>query len=77
MTNVRRFQRFLSFRLLGILKSPFSPYNSRPWSQLNIDAVATMVDYSAVVIGPGAFNYSASYGFEATPIAAICELGMS
>ena len=63
--------------MLGILKAPFKPYNSQPWSKLNIDSVATMVDYSMVVIGPGDFNYSASYGFEATPIAGICELGKS
>jgi hypothetical protein len=34
-----------------------------------------MLDYSTVIIGPGSFSYSASYGYEATPIGAICEYG--
>ncbi len=33
------------------------------------------MDYYAVIIGPGTFNYSISYGLEMNPFPAICQYG--
>ena len=50
-------------------------YNIQPWTSLQLDAISTMMDYNTVIIGPGSFTYSVSYGYEVTPLPAICEFG--
>ena len=37
--------------------------------------IPTMMDYYTVVIGPGTFDYSISYGYDMNPFPAICQYG--
>ena len=71
MTNIIRIVTFS----IGMITTTTGGYNIQPWTSLQLDAIPTMMDYNTVIIGPGAFNYSVSYGYEATAIPAICELG--
>ena len=71
MTNIIRIVTFS----IGMITTTTGGYNIQPWTSLQLDAIPTMMDYNTVIIGPGTFNYSVSYGYEATSIPAICELG--
>ncbi len=63
------------FTIPGVLQTTLNDYNIEPWSQLEPDVVDTMIDYYTIILGPGYFNYSISYGNENRSVAAICELG--
>jgi hypothetical protein len=60
--------------LSGVIQNTLGNFDVGPWPLL--DQIETMMDYFVVVLGPGFFNYSVSYGNEKFSIPAICELGI-
>ncbi len=58
----------------GIMKQ-VTGVNLQSWSSLNMKVIPTMMDYYTIIIGPGTFNYSISYGFDSNPFPAICQYG--
>ena len=67
-------QDFLQF--LGILQDTRGIYNIGPWTSLNLDAIDTFMDYYTVIYSPSSFNYTVTYSYDASKIAAIFEHGM-
>jgi hypothetical protein len=60
----------------GILETTTGSYDISPWSGLNLDSIDTMMDYFTIIASnPDSLTYSVTYGYEQTPVSAICLYG--
>jgi hypothetical protein len=58
------------------LKNTLGVYDIGPWSNLNLDPVSTFMDfYTVIASNPPNLTYSVTYGYEPSPVAAICRYG--